>query len=163
MNAHFKPMSGKTLLVLSVAVLALGLSGTVFSSAEMEDLTLLRIDSPRFTFLQECSRCHEPERGYQVIGNRMKWEPTVRYMAGKNNGWITPAHMNEILRYGSEYPEYQQAFFHERCGGCHDWEEIRSLGKSAAEWRAWIKTQRHVKWITSEECGLILCGIGEGS
>ncbi len=158
----------KVLILLPAAVALFWASAAVSPSAPQEDLTLLRINSSRFMFLQVCSQCHEPERGYLVIGDPEEWAAAVWRMAGRVRGHITLSRVSqtsEVLKYGSEYSRYQRAFFEKRCGSCHDWQQIGKLSSGGSGYHDWTKAVSCGEggWITSEELELIRCGIsGKG-
>ena len=117
MKDHLKA-GWKALLVTAVLpVVAVLFSAAVSSSAGGEDLTLLRLDSSRFVFLQTCSQCHEPERGYLVIDNPEEWAATVTRMLVKDGGHITLEKVNQfalIMKYGTEYKRNQKVFFEDK-------------------------------------------------
>lgn len=152
------------LVVLSLPFCMLWLAAAVCYSADGKDLTLLRIDSFRFMFLQVCSQCHEPERGYLVIGDPGDWAATVSRMLVRGQGHVTLEKVNQfamIMKYGNEYQHYQEAFFEARCGRCHDRERMQDLNEGVTTWhdRTAALPQDTASWITNEENELILHGL----
>lgn len=119
----------------------------------------------RGVFLDKCSRCHEPERGYEVIEDYREWVLIVARMSIKDRSWIAPEEVRQIIAYHGSYLGDGITLFTERCGECHTREELRGLDKSAGQWRTWIRFMagRHGSEVTAEECELLLCSLtGQG-
>lgn len=165
MKEHFKGGRKALLVASTAAFVIMWLAAAVRTFAGGEDLTLLRLDSSRFMFLQVCSECHEPERGYLVIDDPGEWAATVSRMMGKGEGHVTLEKVSQyvlIMRYGTEYKRYQEAFFEARCGRCHDRELMQQgLNEGVTEWhdRTAAIPKDHTSWITNEEYELVLLGL----
>lgn len=164
MKGSFKG-EAKALPVFSIVpLLIVLLTASVCYSAGTEDLTLLRIDSTRFMFLQVCSQCHEPERGYQVISDPGEWAATVSRMLVRGSGHITLEKVSQfakVVKYSSDYHHYQKAFFEARCARCHDRDLMQALSEGITTWhdRTAALPQDTASWITDEEYELVLLGL----
>ena len=151
-------------VVFAAAVSIVCAAGEISQATEVAGSAVPSADL-REIFLEKCSRCHEPERSYSVINDYRAWVLTVARMSIKDRHWIAPEDVKHIIAYHGSYRAEGVALFDERCGECHTREKLGSLGKSAGQWRTWIRfmAQRHGREVTDEECELLLCSLTEAA
>lgn len=150
------------ILVLTFASLLSLPAGSLTAADGEEGVSSAR--ASRNLFLDKCSYCHEPERGYAVITGRKEWAVTVARMAVKDRAWIPASDVKRLLAYQADYPAVQQAVFGKKCGRCHKWDEVRAFEMGSSQLRLYINfmSQRHGSEITMEECELLLSGLQNG-
>ena len=149
-------------LLLTFPALLLLSPGSLTAADGEEGVSSAR--ASRDIFLGKCSHCHEPERGYAVIGARKEWAVTVARMAVKDRDWIPAADVKRLIAYQEDYRPVQQAVFEKKCGRCHKWDEVRAFEMGSSQLRLYINfmSQRHGGEITMEECELLLSGLQSG-
>jgi len=146
---------------MAVGVTVLLAAGAGCPLADDESLTLLRIESPRFVFLQHCSRCHEPGRAYRAAFDGATWRQTVHRMAGWHNTYIDRESEERIVGYLGDIAAYREAFFAARCSRCHSREELGARVDGGADCcgRMGAAPREAAGAVTGEECALILSGL----
>lgn len=150
-------------------VIVMVVAGSVFSAAAaaacfaatQQEQALLPVHASRTFFLQKCSRCHEPERAYDIIAAGPGWKGTVAAMAIKDRTWMPPEAVRAIISYGTYYPVHVRLLFHDRCSGCHSLEEVKSHTRSPAQWRTMVTymAKRRELGMTDEERALLAAGL----